>query len=80
MISTRRALLFIVFAMISIVSLKTNYYIAVLSAAPVVLIFFTDLCENCGSVLFFQRGRTFLQWMNPLYVPDECRNCHHPIE
>jgi len=40
-----------------------------------ILIVYTDLCRGCGKVLFFERGRTWKQWLNPLYVPLACSRC-----
>lgn len=78
-VSIRRALVLLAVGMIFIAFLRTNYYLSILSAMPVIIMVFTDTCKNCGSVLFFQRGDTLGTWLNPLYVPRKCKNCHEII-
>ena len=72
MIKIRRALIFIAFFIIIAAVASTNNFLVVLSAMPVVLLTYTDLC---GKILFFIRGKKFVSWMNPLYVPDCCPQC-----
>lgn len=79
MIALRRALILIAFFMIGIATLATNSPLVMLSAIPVVLLVFTDLCKKCGNVLFFVRGRSFWEWMNPLYVPKNCPKCGNEL-
>ena len=75
LIAARRALIFVAVGIAGVAMLRSNSPLPLFSAMAAVLVVYTDLCRGCGKVLFFERGRTWKQWLNPLYVPPACSRC-----
>ena len=75
LIAARRALVFAAFLSAGFAGLRSNSPLPLFGVMAAVLIVYTDLCRRCGKVLFFERGRTLKEWLNPLYVPHACSRC-----
>jgi len=75
LIAARRALVFVAVLIAGIAMLRSNSPLPLFSAMAAIMIVYTDLCRGCGKVLFFERGRTWRQSLNPLYVPQTCSRC-----
>src|SRR5687767_15095727 len=75
LIAARRGLIFAAVGIAIVAMLRSDSPLPLFSAMAVILILYTDLCRGCGKVLFFDRGRTWKQRLNPLYVPPACCRC-----
>jgi len=72
LIAARRALVFVAVLIAGAAMLRSNSPLPLFTAMAAILIVYTDLCRGCGKV---ERGRTWKQWLNPLYVPLACSRC-----
>lgn len=79
MVAIRRALIWLTLIGAAVAMFVTRSPILLLIAVPAVLLFYTDVCPNCGQVLFLARPRRFIDWLNPLYVPTKCDRCGHDL-
>lgn len=75
MVAIRRALIWLTLIGAALAMFVTRAPILFLIAVPSVLLLYTDVCPNCGKVLFLERPRRFIDWLNPLYVPTKCDRC-----
>ena len=79
LIGVRRVLVLSAFMLVGFSFMRFESLLILSVGLPLVALIYTDLCHRCGAVLFFQRGRTWRGWVDPLYVPQTCSRCGSEI-
>lgn len=62
------------------IGMKFNTFAAMITAMAGASIVLTDRCHSCGRILFYMEGNSWKDYLNPLYVPQECPVCGHFLD
>jgi len=74
-VKVRRAIVFVLMFVGIAIGAIYNTFLAWITVAAALSIFWTDTCQKCGLPIFSMRGRGWKAHLDPLYVPLACSRC-----
>jgi len=78
-VKVRRAIVFVLMFVGIAIGAIYNTFLAWISVAAALSLFWTDTCEKCGLPISYMRGRGWGAHFNPLYVPEACPKCGNEL-